>query len=246
MSILISTLNHNLPELTDNLIDQIKRDADPSWEFMVVDNGSSGPKARYTTHTLETNAFFGGGFNVILDYFLNETKHEYLAMLNNDLIFHGYGFMKRAIFHLSSGASVYSPAIINASIEQCKWKQMWNWGTGNIREVEWIDFQAPFLDRKICEIIKQYPEELVYGWGLDFYTGIIGGQNGLKTIVDDGNTVCHLNSQTFKQNKINIGINEFCHNAQARMEQFFAQKYPKEFRALWLHAENYDGTQKII
>lgn len=241
MSILISTLNHNLPELTDNLIDQVKRDFDPSWEIMVVDNGSKEEKAKSTTHTLEENAFFGGGFNLILDYFLNETNHEFLAVLNNDLIFHGHGFIKRAIDAMTKyGLQVYSPAVINASIEQCKWKQMWNWGTGDVRAVKWIDFQCPFLHREICKIIKEYPQQLIYGWGLDFYTGIIASQNEMRIGVDDFYTLCHLNSQTFKQNKINIGINEFCRNAQSNMEVYFDRHYKDEFRDLWTYAENYN------
>ena len=52
------------------------------------------------------------------------------------------------------------------------------------------------------------------GWGLDFYTGCITEQNGWKTVVDDTHTICHLNSQTFAQNKIDIGVSEFCRNAE--------------------------------
>ena len=77
MSILIATLNHNLPDLTDNLVNQLKRD--PLYaqcELMVVDNGSKEELAKSTTHKLEENIFFGGGFNVVLEYFLNETDHD--------------------------------------------------------------------------------------------------------------------------------------------------------------------------
>ena len=68
---IIATLNHNLPELTDNLVNQLKRD--PMFkdcELMVVDNGSKESLAKETTHSLESNVFFGGGFNVVLQYFL--------------------------------------------------------------------------------------------------------------------------------------------------------------------------------
>ena len=37
---ILSTLNHNVPDLTDNLIDQLKRDSiTDDMEIMVVDNG---------------------------------------------------------------------------------------------------------------------------------------------------------------------------------------------------------------
>ena len=58
---LIATLNHNLPELTDNLVTQLRRDPlFDKCELMVVDNGSKENLAKSTTHQLEENIFFGG------------------------------------------------------------------------------------------------------------------------------------------------------------------------------------------
>lgn len=238
---LIATLNHNLPDLTDNLVDQLKRDPHfKHCELMVVDNGSKELLAKSTTHQLEENVFFGGGFNVVLDYFLNETNHEYLYFLNNDLIFHGPSFLTTSLREAKqSDAAVYSPSVINASIDQCHWKQMWNWGRG-LREVEWVDFQSPLIRRDVLEKIQQFPQELVYGWGLDFYAGCITTTNTLKTIVSDNNTICHLNSQTFKQNKINIGITEFCRNAETNMYNYFSNSEFRElYQSLRINGENY-------
>ena len=236
---LIATLNHNLPELTDNLVSQLKKD--PMFtqcELMVVDNGSNEPLAKSTTHQLDTNVYFGGGFNVVLDYFL-QTNHEYLYFLNNDLIFHGPSFLTTSLKEAKeSDAAVYSPSVINASIEQCYWKQMWNWGVG-LRQVKWIDFQCPLMRRDILKLIKQYPSELIYGWGLDFYTGCLTENNNLKTIVSDNNTICHLNSQTFKQNKINIGISEFCRLAEQGMNNYF---FNSEYRTLYGQLRIYGET----
>lgn len=234
---LVATLNHNLSDLTDNLVDQLKRDRTfTDWELMVVDNGSKEPLAKSTTHRLEENVFFGGGFNVVLDYFLNQTKHDWLYFLNNDLIFHGPSFLSTSILNaVTFGADVYSPSVINASIEQCHWKQMWNWGKGS-RLVKWIDFQCPLIHRRVLEKIEQYPSELIYGWGLDFYTGCITEQNNWKTVVDDTHTICHLNSQTFKQNKIDIGVSEFCQNAELNMKNFFLNS---ELSSLYLDLRHY-------
>ena len=95
---LIATLNHNLPDLTDNLVNQLKKDPlFEKCELMVVDNGSNTESlAKSTTHKLEENTFFGGGFNIVLDYFLS-TNHEYLYFLNNDLIFHGPSFLTTSL-----------------------------------------------------------------------------------------------------------------------------------------------------
>lgn len=237
---LIATLNHNLPNLTDNLVNQLKKD--PLFnqcELMVIDNGSKESIAESTTHRLDSNIFFGGGFNVVLDYFL-KTNHEYLYFLNNDLIFHGPRFLSTSIQEaIESDASVYSPSIINASVSQCHWKQMWNWGKG-LRSVKWIDFQSPLLKRDVLEKISQYPEELIYGWGLDFYTGCITEINDMKTVVSDSHTICHLNSQTFEQNKIDIGIKEFCNNAESNMNNYFkTSKHYKLYTDLRVYGENY-------
>jgi hypothetical protein len=241
MSILIATLNHNLPDLTDNLVSQFQRD--PLFvqcELMVIDNGSVEQLAKSTTHRLDENIFFGGGLNVVIEYFLS-TNHDYLYFLNNDLIFHGPSFISTSLKEAKeSDAAVYSPSIINASIEQCYWKQMWNWGKG-LREVKWVDFQCPLLRRDILEIIKQYPEELIYGWGNDLYTGCITEKYKLKTVVSDTNTICHLNSQTFKQNKINIGIQEFCQKAEENMVNYFRNS---EMNLLYLELRKYGETYK--
>lgn len=239
---LIATLNHNLPQLTDNLVNQLKRDSMvDQCDIMVVDNGSSDDNiAQSTTHKLDNNIFFGGGFNVVLDYFLNQTKHDYLYFLNNDLIFHGPSFITTSLNEAKeSDAAVYSPSIINASIEQCHWKQMWHWGKG-LRGVKWVDFQSPLLRRDILERIRQYPNELIYGWGLDFYTGIIGEEMGVKHIVSDTHTITHLNSQTFKQDKINIGVSEFCRLAEGNMNNYFNNSiFKEEYLNLRKYGEQY-------
>lgn len=240
---LIATLNHNLPDLTDNLISQLRRDKYfTECELMVVDNGSKESLAKTTTHRLDENIFFGGGFNVVLEYFLEETQHEYLYFLNNDLIFHGPSFISTSLTEAKkTDAAVYSPSVINASIEQCHWKQMWNWGKG-LREVRWIDFQCPLLRRDILEKIRKFPEELIYGWGLDFYAGCVAEEHKLKTVVSDNNTICHLNSQTFKQDKISIGVEEFCRNAEKNMYNYF---WNSEYKSVYLDLRQYGENYSI-
>lgn len=238
---LIATLNHNLPQWTDNLVNQLKRDPFfEKCELMVVDNGSSENLANSTTHKLDENIFFGGGFNVVLDYFLT-TQHDYLYFLNNDLVFHGLKFLQTSYNEATAyDAAVYSPTIINASVDQCHWKQMWNWGKG-CRYVKWVDFQAPLLRRDVLELIQQYPDELIYGWGLDFYTGCVTEQNELKTVVSDTNTITHMNSLTFKENKINIGVSEFCQRAEKNMyDYFWNSQYKNLYFSLRDWAEKYE------
>jgi len=242
---LITTLNHNLPDLTDNLYSQILKSKREKDEIMILDNGSKKENiAKSTTHRLEENIFFGGGVNVILDYFLNQTNQDYLMILNNDLIFHGYNFIQNVENEIiSNNIDVYSPSIINASINQCHWKQMYNWGSYSVRDVRWIDFQSPVLSRRVCEKIQQYPDELIYGWGNDFYTGIVCEQNNYITAVSDLITITHLNSQTFEQNKINIGISEFCRNAEYNMNNYFSNKNKDLYLELREYGSQYNFTK---
>jgi GT2 family glycosyltransferase len=237
---LIVTLNHNLPNWTDNLVNQLSRD--PLFnecELMVIDNGSTEPLPKSTTHKLDQNIFFGGGMNAALEYFLT-TNHDYMYFLNNDLVFHGPRFLSQSLSEAKqSNAAVYSPSVINASIDQCRWKQMWNWGIG-LRDVKWIDFQSPLLRRDILEEITHFPDELIYGWGLDFYTGVIGEKIGFKTVVSDNNTIAHMNSLTFKENKVNIGVNEFCQRAEENLYNYFSNSQYKEiYFNLRTYGENY-------
>ena len=239
---LIATLNHNLPQWTDNLVNQIKRDPlFDKCELMVIDNGSSEPLSQSTTHRLEQNIFFGGGLNAALEYFLT-TNHDYLYFLNNDLVFHGPSFLTTSLREAKeSDAAVYSPTIINASIDQCFWKQMWNWGNG-LRKVKWIDFQCPLLRRDISEKINHFPDELIYGWGLDFYTGCVSEENNFNTVVSDNNTITHMNSLTFKENKINIGVNEFCRIAEGNMNEYFRKSESSSlYYDLRQYGKNYVG-----
>ena len=114
-------------------------------------------------------------------------------------------------------------------------------GEKGLRKVKWIDFQCPLLRRDILEKIKHFPDELIYGWGLDFYAGCISEQEGLNIVVSDINTITHMNSLTFKENKINIGVNEFCQKADQNMHQYF---WKSELNSLYLnlrkYGENYD------
>ena len=239
---LIATLNHNLPDLTDNLVLQLERDPlFKECELMVVDNGSKIHVAKSTTHTLEENIFFGGGFNVILDYFLT-TDHDYFCVLNNDLIFHGYKFLSTIHNTLKEdNIDLYSPSIVQGSINQCKWTPMLNWGTKGLREVPMIDFQIPFISRRLAEDIKQFPNELYLGYGLDFYASIICKRKGYKIVVDDSITVCHLENQTIKQDKLNTISKEKYYNDNITnlINYFSNSEYKDDFQDLWIKGENY-------
>lgn len=228
---LIATLNYNQPELTDNLVNQLKRGNDLSkHELMILDNGSTKSLAHNTTHRLPENLFFGGGLNVVLEYFLS-TTHEYFVLFNNDLIFHGPRLIDNMINEMKEyDLALYSPSIISTGTDQCFWKQMWNWGTNTVREVPFIDFMCPVMRRDLAEHIVQFSDELFLGWGQDFYSGIICDELGLKVGVSDNVMIAHLVSQTFKTGAIEVKESDFCAQADGKMHNFFLNsKYKDKF-----------------
>ncbi len=242
-SILVSTLNHNLPDMTDNLVSHVKQSIFTDYELFIVDNGSEEENiSQFTTLRLEANTYYGGGCNVILDHFLRKTTHDYLLILNNDLLFHGYHFLEKLLDHAQRGDfALLSPSVINASAIQCWWRQMHWWGADRTREVKWIDFQCPLLRRDICEILRQFPQELYLGWGVDFYAGLVSDEHNLRSGVCDDITIAHLNSQTLEQKKLkNMTRKDFEKSASSRMDNYFmGSRYNNKYLEFRKYGETY-------
>lgn len=223
--VLVVTLNHNQGKLTDNLVEQLKQEDTIPFTTWVIDNGSeSDEKSQYTTHYIDKNKYFGGGFNYVLKRFNNSPQYDWLWFLNNDLIFNGYNIVKqmRKIAYVGD-YDMLSPSITNSHQTPCHWKHMWNWHTGETRDAKWLDLQAPLLSQRLCEQIGQFPEELYLGWGLDFYSGMVCENNGWKVGVTDKIDITHLDSKTLKDGKVdNYTLEEFCADADRNMHEYFA------------------------
>jgi len=249
---LIATINHNLPEWTDNLVSNIRYELSQSQllqeintELFVLDNGSEKRKiSSNTTHAINHNCYYGGAFNIIVDYFLNNTTHEWLYVLNNDLVFNYTSkFIERSLKEaIGNDLSIYSPSIVNASISQCNWKQMYNWGSGGVRYVQWIDFQAPLIHRSVLEKIVSYDDRLIYGWGIDFYTCIIANRNNCNIGVSDCNTITHMDSLTIKSGALanTAESSNFYRNAEKGLADFFnGSEFAQEYLSLRSYGTSY-------
>jgi GT2 family glycosyltransferase len=233
-----TTLNYNQPELTDNIYNELTAEQKECIiDIEILDNGSSKNKATSTTLPLSDNLFFGGGVNVLLKKFL-ESDNEYFAIINNDIIFYGKHFFDNAIQEMiDNDVALYSPSVINSTIKKCSWPPMWNWYTKSVRNVDFIDWMFPIMRRDLAELIVQFPEDLHLGWGLDFYSGIIAKENGLKVGVSDNLTVSHLVSNTFRSGNIDITENKFSIDAGNNMNKYFLNsKYKSDF--LLMHQTN--------
>ena len=239
---LVVVLNHNLPDLTDNCASQLQRSIGDN-ELWVLDNGSDkAPLAKSTTHTIPQNVYLGGAFRVALDYF-KQSNHDHLFFLNNDLIFHGYNFIPTILNEIQThDIALYSPSVINAGPGQCHWKTMWNWGTGTVREVPFIDFQSPVIRKDLALAINDFPPELFH-YGLDFYSCLIANKNNLKIGVSDNLTICHLENQTAKNNLIEgFTENSFPSQANTSMINYFmSSPYKDKFLELREKGSQYNA-----
>lgn len=224
MKTLVTILNHNLPEYTNFLYDELKKHQTESYDVFVFDNASSPEgKAKITHLATDENCYFGGAMNLMFDYILENKEYDSLLFLSNDVLLHGYNFvdtLRKEMFE--QDYTILSPSVIQVRLEQDMWKQMHNYGTKNVRQVPWVDYMSPLIHRRLIEEIKQFDMSMVYGWGLDMYSGIICEQKGWKIGVVDYLTAVHLVAKTTKEGKANITSEQYFQLAQSGMDHFFS------------------------
>jgi GT2 family glycosyltransferase len=223
MKTLVTILNHNLPEYTNFLYDELKKNQTPSYDLFVFDNASS-PEGKPKVVHLETdkNCYFGGAMNLMFDYILENKEYDSLLFLSNDVLLHGYNFvdiLRKEMFE--QDYTVLSPSVIQVRLEQDMWKQMHNYGTKNVRQVPWVDYMSPLIHRRLIEEIKQFDMNMIYGWGLDIYSGIVCEDKGWKIGIIDYLTVVHLVAKTTKEGKSDITLEQYCSLANSGMNEFF-------------------------
>jgi len=222
MNTLVAVINHNRRAYTDQLVESLTIKG-AEYDIMVLDNGSTDKSeiSKYTTHATDSNCYYGGALNLICANFLETDKHDMLLVLNNDIILHGpkFVFSMRLAMDLFK-YHVLSPCILQPEVNQCYWRTMHNWGAV-VRPVKWVDFCAPMIRREVVEKIKQYDNELIYGWGQDLYTGMVCEENNWKVGVVDCVPAIHLSSATFKEGKSDITETEYGQKAMAGMVSYF-------------------------
>jgi len=223
MKTLVTILNHNLPEYTNFLYDELKKNQTPSHDVFVFDNASS-PEGKPKVVHLETdeNCYFGGALNLVFDFMLSTDEYDSLLFLSNDILLHGYNFvdtLRKEMFE--QDYTILSPSVIQVRLEPDMWKQMHNYGTKNVRQVPWVDFMSPLIHRRLIEEIKQYDLKMKYGWGPDIYSGIVCEKKGWKVGVVDYLTTVHLVAKTTKEGKSDITPEQYFSYAQRGMDEFF-------------------------
>ena len=213
--------NHNLPEMTDRLWEELKPYERDDYDLILIDNGSrEDGKSKYTTHETGQNTYFGGALNIALDFFTMSEEYDSLLSLNNDLVLQGNNFvrtLREEMFYKDSLTyKIISPSVLQVE-NQCKWKYMHCWNSDEIRQVKWVDFQAPLIHKDFIRVYPQFPDELVYGWGQDVLSGILCEKQGWKVGVVDRCPLIHHSAHTYKSGVSDLDLQTYCQNAEQGM-----------------------------
>jgi hypothetical protein len=220
---LVVIYNHNMPDITDQLYEALKPYEENIYDTIIIDNGSKPEgKSKYSTYETEENCYFGGGLNLALQLFNEQPQYDSILSLNNDIIMHGYNFvkeMRRIMFE--ENYTILSPCVLQPEKSQCYWDPMHNWGANKTRQVGWVDFQSPLIHRRFLDKMSQFPDELMYGWGQDVLSGVICEQNKWKIGVVDWLPIIHFSAFTYKSEKSNLNVSEYSQKAEKNMFDYF-------------------------
>jgi hypothetical protein len=225
MKTLAVIYNHNMPEITDSLWESLKPYERNDYDLIIIDNGSNADrKSKYTTHETGQNTYFGGALNIAMQFFLDSDQYDSLLSLNNDLILQGPNFVRTLREEMFNNEyKIISPCVLQVN-SQCKWKYMHCWNTKGVRDVKWVDFQAPLIHKDFIEHVQQFSNELMYGWGQDVLSGIICEQQNWKVGVVDTCPLIHHSAQTYKSGASDIDLSTYCRMAETNMFNYFEKQ----------------------
>jgi GT2 family glycosyltransferase len=222
---LIVILHYNTTQYTDTIYELLKPYEREDYDLLVFDNASDeGKSSKYTTHRLEENCYFGGGYDVVMQYMLDHPEYDSMMMMSSDIICHGHSFIKtlRKELFTQPDLMVVSPCITQPELSQCYWEPVHCWGAKETRIVPWVDFQCPLLKRELVEEIKSFG--LMFGWGNDVMTGIVCEQKGWKIGVCDFLTAIHLGNATVKAHSDRPILSQYNQLAEQEMIEYFKNK----------------------
>jgi GT2 family glycosyltransferase len=222
---LVVILHYNTVKYTDTIYELLKPHEQNDYDLLVFDNASDESKiSKYTTHRIEENCYFGGGYDLVMKYMLENPQYDSMMMMSSDIICHGRSFIKTLRQELFSyeDLMVVSPCITQPEYSQCYWEPMHCWGAKEIRLVPWVDFQCPLLKRELVEKIGSFG--LLYGWGNDVMTGLVCEENNWKIGVCDFVTAIHLGNATVKEHSQDPIISQYNQLAEKEMFDYFNKK----------------------
>ena len=222
---LVAILHYNSVQYTDTLYEMLKPYERDDYDLVVIDNGSDKEKtSKYTSFRIDENTYYGGGLDITMNYFVENTQYDSMILLNSDLIIHGYKFIKslREQLFKEEDLVLVSGCVMQPERSQCHWKAVHNWGSNSIRYVPWVDYQCALLKRKFVEKVQGFGSK--FGWVQDIMTGIICEDNGWKIGVCDWLPVIHFGNGTVKDNSQDPIISQYNVLAEQEMINYFKEK----------------------
>lgn len=226
MKSLVIIIHYNTINYTDALYEMLKPYERDDYDLHVLDNGSEeGKSSKYSTYRSDENTGYGGGLDLAMRLFLENSEYDSLAVLNSDIILHGCNFIKKLREQLFSQKDIMivSPCVIQPSKNQCFWKAMWCWNSTKIRFIPAVDFQFVLMKRKFVETVKSFDSK--YGWVQDMIAGFICEDNNWKIGVCDWLPIIHLENGTVKANPHLANYNK---EAQIEMDKYFKERKLEE------------------
>jgi GT2 family glycosyltransferase len=217
-------LHYNTIEYTDRLYELLKPYERDDYNLVVFNNGSTkGKESKYTTVSSDTNLLFGGGLNIAFKWVLDDEQYDSLLFLNSDIVLHPHNFVKSLRKELfDNDLKIISPCILQPQDAQIFWKTVHCWNSNKTRIVPWVDFQSPLIHRDFIEKVRQYDDDLKYGWGQDVLSGIICEENNWKIGVCDYIPIIHFDSATIKKEmQTDSFMSSYWQNAERYMMEYF-------------------------
>lgn len=215
MKTLAIILNHNTPDLTNALYEELKPYENDLYDLFVLDNGSSNEgKSKYSTKELKKNLFFGGALNYAFDWFLkNQKMYDSLLFMNSDIVVHGPQYIKTLRKEMfDHNLMIVSPCIIGnwVGIAPLKMHKHMNcWGSKKIRLVKYVDFQTPLFHGDFIREVKSFPTELMFGIGQDHLSGLKCEDKSWKIGVIDWCVAYHEWAATIRSGRGPMKLDSF-------------------------------------
>jgi len=202
--IAILLINFNLPDLTNKLVEQIKRNIKFPYELFLLDNGSEPNKrSKYATHILEKNIGLNGGIEYLYNIVKNKKEFDAYWFLCNDIE------LEENIDYLSEIINAYDKLTKNYKVAMLVPSYFFKDGepvpdnmkrreNSYLRPAVWVEWNAIFITKNFMQ--KFFKN----GFGLktrhafhDVVSNFIAWKNGYGCFIMDNLSIRHLGNQTF-------------------------------------------------
>ena len=219
-------LHHNTLDITTNLYRTLKPFEGDAYDLVVIDNGSKDDKKFPNAEIVnKKNVYYGGGLKTGFNYFKkNNNKYDSLLFMNSDIVVFGQAYVKilREALFSNPEFKLISPSLIgdwNGQPPLQMHKHMNSWGSKNLREVMYVDFETPMFHEDFVMAID-YPDDLMFGVGQDLLSGKYCADRGWKVGVVDWVSAFHYWAHTIRTGNSNLKLDTFASISTQQLSEY--------------------------